>query len=117
MAQYTATALLVEDEALLRSMYSSVLSELGYNVTEAVRADAALEVFKHAGPFDLLLSDIRTGGAIDGFQLAQEVAANTSQTRVILMSGEENDQTSSNSFDFLLKPFTLTSLSALVDLH
>ncbi|HEX7874397.1 MAG TPA: response regulator [Sphingobium sp.] len=115
MSNTMPTALIVEDEALLRSVYGSHLSDLGYAVQEAAHADAALEILATSPPFDLLLTDIRTGGSIDGVELSHRVARTTGATRIVLMSGDESDQEIGTGMSFLLKPFTLSALLSLLD--
>lgn len=115
MSTNPLTALLVEDEALLRLIYGNQLTDLGYVVQSAANAEAALDILEREPPFDLLLTDIRMDGAIDGVQLSFRVADISASTRIILMSGDESDQPIGAGMAFLLKPFTLSALCSLLD--
>ena len=63
------TILLVEDEILIRTVLADVLREAGYHVTEACDGDEGLEILA-AREFDLLLTDVKMPGSIDGLELA-----------------------------------------------
>jgi signal transduction histidine kinase/CheY-like chemotaxis protein len=87
----TGTILVVEDQARLREVIVLVLRGLGYEVLAAGDADAALAVAAtHAGPIDLLLTDVvmprRSGPA-----LAAEMRALRPGVAVVFMSGYAPD--------------------------
>ena len=73
----TPTVLVVEDEFLIRAMLSDYLQECGFKVLEGSTADEAVAIIENVDvPIDLVLTDIRMPGSMDGFGLARWVRAN-----------------------------------------
>jgi CheY-like chemotaxis protein len=81
------TVLIAEDEFLVRLTIAEFLRDAGYNVIEASNADEALEIFKSGSAIDLLFSDVRMPGSMDGCELARRVRAAWPETQIILTSG------------------------------
>ncbi|MEL7197331.1 MAG: PAS domain-containing protein [Pseudomonadota bacterium] len=79
--------LIVEDEAMLLSMISEVVEDLGYVVLTARSGREALNKIKEGETIDLLLTDIVMPGGIGGFDLAREVRSIHPLLPVIYMSG------------------------------
>ena len=65
-----AKILLVEDEMLVRELAYEDLSDAGHEVTAAATGDEGLAILRRGRHFDVLLTDIRLPGSIDGWQLA-----------------------------------------------
>jgi CheY-like chemotaxis protein len=65
------TILVVEDELLLRMELVDVLQEAGWNTLEAATGEAASAYLDQDEKIDFLLTDIRLGGAVDGWQVAE----------------------------------------------
>jgi len=64
------TVLVVEDEVLIRLVVADALREAGFRVFEACNADEALSL-THSGLVpDVLLTDVRMPGSMNGLQLA-----------------------------------------------
>jgi signal transduction histidine kinase len=81
------TILLVEDEQALREVTRRILTGAGYRVIVAANGPEALEAAGgHAGPIDLLLSDVIMPH-LAGPQLAELLLARRPSMRVLLMSG------------------------------
>ncbi len=81
------TILLVEDEQALREVTRRILSAAGYKVLVAANGPRALQAAGgHAGPIDLLLSDVIMP-QMPGPQLAERLLAERPAVRVLLMSG------------------------------
>ena len=70
----TETVLVVEDDALVRGYVMSRLRNLGYQTLEAVNAAEAIAITENGTAFDLLFTDVIMPGAMNGRQLAEEVA-------------------------------------------
>jgi PAS domain S-box-containing protein len=62
--------LLVEDDAQVRMMVSGLLADMGYRVSEAIDADAALLILRSEETFHLLITDVGLPG-MNGRQLAE----------------------------------------------
>ncbi len=109
------TVLLAEDEGSVRLLLASVLGQAGYQLLEAPNGQAALDMAAtHAGPIDLLISDIVMPG-LNGGELAARLAAVRPETKMLLISGyadnEIVDQAAAmRGTAFLRKPFTPAEL-------
>jgi CheY-like chemotaxis protein len=82
-----STVLLVEDEPLLRELMCIELEDAGYRVTEACDGDAALRLLDAEERIDLLMTDIRLPGAIDGWAVARHARACRPDLPVIYATG------------------------------
>ena len=86
------TVLVVEDEVLVRLMICEELRERGLRVIEAVTADQAAEVLQSSTEVDLIVSDIKMPGRLDGLALARHVDAGLGR---LIPSASQNAATSS----------------------
>ena len=85
----TPTILVVEDEFLIRVMLSDYLQGCGFKVLEGSTADEALAIIEKLDvPIDVVLTDIRMPGSMDGFGLVRWIRANRPDINVIIVSGE-----------------------------
>ena len=112
--------LLVEDEALVAMVAVESLNELGFEVSEAPTARAALEHFGADGAqFEFAVVDF---GLPDcpGEQLIAELKALRPDLPIIVASGYNEDVLRSrikldDRFAFLNKPYGLASLQRAID--
>ncbi|MBS0640782.1 MAG: response regulator [Proteobacteria bacterium] len=98
--------LVVDDEPLVRSLTAEVLRD-DYDVVEACSAEQAMAHLKQVPAFDLVISDIRMPGSMDGFGLARWLRINHPTIPILLISGYH--ETASVPLDappILPKPFT-----------
>jgi CheY-like chemotaxis protein len=111
-----ATILLVDDEPLILITIADQLEELGYQVSTAASGDEAHALIRAGTSFDLLLTDIRMPGAMDGVALVRYVKEARPGTKTMMMSGwAGSPNLSDRSADrFLQKPFTTARLEAEV---
>lgn len=77
--------LLVEDDILTRLVISDALQDSGFQVHEAANAMEAIEILRDDG-FDLVLTDVRMPGAVDGLGLLEWVRRNRPRLPVIVTS-------------------------------
>ena len=83
----TETVLLVEDDDQLRRLTFEILQGEGYTVLEADSGPEALLLSqRHAGPIQLMLTDIIMPG-MNGHILAERLVSSRSDTVVLYMSG------------------------------
>ncbi len=75
------TVLLVEDEVLIRLMVAEELRSQGLQVLEASNADEALAILESSLPVDLLFTDVRMPGRMDGVALAKLAQARFPRTQ------------------------------------
>jgi two-component system cell cycle sensor histidine kinase/response regulator CckA len=114
--------LLVEDEALVRSVTARLLRARGYDVLEAADGEAALELAReHAGRIDLMISDVIMPG-MDGPALLSSVRPFLQGAPVLFISGYAEAEFSDLLEDeanvsFLAKPLDIRSLAEAVKLR
>ncbi|MET0241036.1 MAG: response regulator [Sphingobium sp.] len=101
------TVLIVEDEPLIRLISAEILGDAGYRVLEADGAGQALEVLQRDGDIDLLFTDIRMPGLMDGLKLAETVHERWPAVHLLVTSGHirlsDNDLPDAGTF--LPKPY------------
>ena len=84
--------LIVEEDDLVRTYVTSQLKSFGYNPIPDTGAAEALATVDSGAPFDLLLTDdVVMPGALNGRQLADEVAERRSPLKVLFTSGYTQD--------------------------
>jgi signal transduction histidine kinase/CheY-like chemotaxis protein len=114
-----ATILLAEDQPAVRQLATRVLSRLGFTVIEATSGEEAVALgAAHAGPLDLLLTDLVMGG-INGRVTAERLRVQRPGLRVLFMSGYSEEIEKLGDFDggrsaLLAKPFTPDALALRV---
>ena len=115
-ARGTETVLVVEDEAAVRRLLTSILTQLGYSVLESGEASAALELSRlHTGPLDLLVTDLVMPN-MNGTDLAAAILAVHPETRVLYVSGYAKESFAQRGIalagkELLTKPFTPRALA------
>lgn len=115
----TETILLVEDEALVRSVTEQLLRGKGYSVISAVDATEALARWaEHRDEIALLLTDLIMPGRMSGQQLAATLRAESPGLRIVYMSGYSRELIGNTllqeGLDFLTKPFDADRLLRVV---
>jgi len=101
--------LVVDDEANLRRMLRALLEAEGYRVTEAERAEAALEEVEETPP-EVVLLDLALPG-MSGLEALPQILDVAPGLPVIMMSGQASladavEATRHGAFHFLEKPLT-----------
>ena len=106
--------LVVDDEEWLRTMLAEELRDVGYTVAQASSADAAIETILSSGPFELVLTDVRMPGSIDGMGLARWIRAHAPTTKVFVVSAYAGELPAGPiPFDaFMSKPIPFAKLLA-----
>ena len=110
--------LVVEDDDEVREVTLKRIKSLGYAVIEARTGPEALQQLQSMGAIPLVLSDIVLPGGMSGYDVARWFASNKPETRVILCSGyNEGDRTSDRlgpigDITVLGKPYTREQLAA-----
>jgi len=108
----------VDDEAVLRSLYSEILTAAGHEVVCVDSGRKALDLVE-AGSFDLLFLDITLAGEWDGIETFKQVKARNSKIKIILSTGSVEHSHIQPYIDqadaFIQKPFTINDLLPLVE--
>jgi two-component system, NtrC family, response regulator AtoC len=103
-----ARILIAEDEEGIRSFLSAALQDEGHQVTTVPDALAALRVL-HDRSFDLLLTDLKMPGALDGIDLLRRAKADQPELEVVLLTAHGTVETAVEAmrlgaYDYLQKP-------------
>jgi CheY-like chemotaxis protein len=105
--------LLVEDDVLVRFTTAEVLRDGGFDVLEAVDSSEALALLSTGHPLDLVITDIRMPGHMDGMQLANVLKNARPNLPVALLSSHL--QRPDHSADiFISKPYDPDKLVEVV---
>jgi CheY-like chemotaxis protein len=98
----------VDDDALIRLNATEALESAGYLVLSAENADEAVALLKSRSDIEVVFSDIRMPGAMDGFRLAAMVTDRWPPIGIVLTSGtaKPSDANLPTRVRFILKPYT-----------
>jgi len=113
------TILFAEDDAALRRLGVRILTGLGYTVLPAEHGDAALAAAAaHAGPIDLLVSDVVMPG-MSGIELWEQLRRVRGDVPALFLSGWASDavvrhRILEGEVPFLQKPFSVEQLGRKV---
>ena len=105
------TALLVDDDDLVRMSTADMLTELGFDVVEAASAEEALVAIGRGAHFDVLVTDHLMPG-MTGVDLAGLVQQQRPGVPVLLVSGFAESGGVEPTMPRLLKPFRQVELAA-----
>ena len=107
--------LLAEDEPLLRELTSEDLRDAGHTVTCAENGDVASKILEQEF-FEVLLTDIRMPGSLDGWELARTARARWPEIKVVYLSGYSAEGLQPvPGGRFLKKPCRLEDLLRVLD--
>jgi CheY-like chemotaxis protein len=116
LPQGSENILLVEDEAMVRTLARTILEQLGYRVLEATNGEEAVRIFEsQREPIHLILTDV-VMPLMGGKELADRIGSIKPETRVLYMSGYTDDAIVHHGVldpgtAFLEKPFSPNSLA------
>ena len=105
------TALLVDDEELVRESTADMLEDLGYEVVQAASAEEALRLIGGGLRPDVLMTDHLMPG-MTGTELAGIVQADLPGTPVLIVSGYAEAEGLAPHYPRLVKPFRNSDLAA-----
>lgn len=83
-----ARVLLVEDDVTLRLWIAEELRDAGFTVIEAKNADEASTLFASGSLVDLIFSDVRMPGSMNGLEFARQVKAQHPTLPIVITSGD-----------------------------
>ncbi len=114
------SVLLVEDNAQIRTVGTTILRELGYQVKATESGDAAMQHIENGERFDLLFTDIVMPGQIDGIALAHALRAYDPTVQILFTSGFSSPVTlrerivELDGAELIAKPYRKADLAKLV---
>jgi CheY-like chemotaxis protein len=120
-APHSAYILVVEDELFVRMSICDVLREAGYRVLEAYNGDEAVDILASGAHVDLILSDVRMPGSVDGLGLLAFAKESYPHLPVVFSSAHLSPRLAFGfgADDVLPKPYTaaraLEVIKALLD--
>ncbi|MBP2433951.1 MULTISPECIES: response regulator [Bradyrhizobium] len=110
--------LLVEDDDEVAALVSEMLDQLGYEVTRASSAAAALGALADGRSVDLIFSDIMMPGGMNGMELAREIKRRRSDIPVLLTSGYSEaavHEAQVEGLRILAKPYHIDELATALN--
>ena len=112
----SGTALLVDDEDLVRASTAEMLTDLGYSVIEAASAEDALQLVADGLEPQLLVTDHLMPG-IDGVELAHLLHQRWPALRRLIISGYAEGEGLAPDLPRLEKPFRRADLARALGEH
>jgi CheY-like chemotaxis protein len=107
------TALLVDDEDLVRASTAEMLADLGYQVVDAASGEDALRLVDEGLKFDLLVTDHLMPG-MKGTDLARAVRQRFPDRPVLIVSGYAEVEGIAPDLPRLSKPFRQAELAGVI---
>src|SRR5438045_1279499 len=112
-------ALVVDDDDLIRSNVAEVLSNDGWDVTEAESAARALDLLR-GDAWSLVFCDVKLSGNNDfeGYDVLRKFTEEQPDAQIVLMTGHGSavgalDAVSSGAYDYLMKPFEISDVKRI----
>ncbi|NPU65639.1 response regulator [Bradyrhizobium sp. 83012] len=110
--------LLVEDDEEVATLVSEMLRQLGFEVTRAASAAAALGALADGRAVDLVFSDVMMPGGMNGVELAREIQRRRGDMPILLTSGYSGAAVHAAreaGVRILPKPYRIDELAAAID--
>ena len=109
------TILVVEDEPLVLDMISQELTDQGFAVLEADTGEAALSIMESGQTVDVLFTDIKLPGKLDGWRLAATAREAKPGLSVIYVTGYNVDREAAVPGSvFLKKPYRPSDITETI---
>ncbi len=109
------TVLVVEDEVMVRMPIAEYLRDCGYNVVEASDASEAMATMQTDAAVNLVFTDVRMPGKMDGIGLAEWFRSNHPEVPVLLTSGYNGGRVGGQGQGFaprfIEKPYSQTQVA------
>jgi DNA-binding NtrC family response regulator len=103
--------LVVEDDPLVRFAAAEILVDAGFKTIEAADAAQALELLRSDDrTINILLTDVRMPGRMNGFELSLVAKRKWPELRVIVTSGFFDREEVPSGTNFLPKPYSAADL-------
>ncbi|WP_018152058.1 response regulator [Leeia oryzae] len=119
MKHQDISVLIIDDDAILRSLMGSLLRQEGYQVVgDASSAESGMRMFEQYQPKAVLL-DINLPG-MDGLTMLSELRRESESVKVIMVSGDATldrvrSALSSGASGFVVKPINANKLLSAIE--
>jgi two-component system response regulator PilR (NtrC family) len=119
-----SSILVVDDERSMREFLAICLKRAGHSVTVAEGGPQALKVIAGLSlgnnDLDLVITDLKMPGEIDGLRVLDEVRQRLPETQVVVVTAYATTETAiaamkAGAYDYLTKPFKLDEISVVID--
>jgi len=113
---FQQTILVVEDEAFIRMSAVGILQDEGFRVLEAMNSAEALDVLSRHSETNILMTDVRMPGRMDGWALVAQVQIDHPAIRSIVVSGNATAEQarSAGAAGFVAKPYLAKTMIRVV---
>jgi two-component system response regulator PilR (NtrC family) len=113
-----ARVLVVDDEQSMRELLGIMLSQVGYDVTQADGGEAAIQTLKTTDAFDLVITDLRMR-KVDGLAVLRAAKEHSPHTVVLVVTAFASTETAVEAmklgaYDYVTKPFKLDELKLTI---
>lgn len=111
--------LVVDDEASMREFLSIALGRMGHDVNAVGSAEEAVKVFRESS-YDVVISDIRIPGGMNGVELLGVLKETDPSVQVILITAYASVETAVKAvqlgaLDYVIKPFKIEQIKNRID--
>jgi CheY-like chemotaxis protein len=103
--------LVVDDEMFVRLMAVDAIEDAGHSTIEAANADEAVDVLEGHTDIDVIFTDIRMPGSMDGLGLAALARQRWPDVHIIVTSGHITLPEMDPATPFLAKPYRTRTLT------
>lgn len=112
------TILIVDDEAMMRSLLKKILMRDGYNVLAASSGTEALNILEDE-TVDIVISDLKMP-EMDGFELLRQIKEDYPRIGIIMMTAYGDTYTVKDALllgadEYITKPFKSFEISLVVE--
>jgi two-component system response regulator PilR (NtrC family) len=112
------SVLVVDDERSMREFLAICLKRAGHQVTVAASGRAALDALE-TQPADVIITDLKMPGELDGLGVLREVKERAIDAEVIVVTAYATAETAisamkQGAYDYLTKPFKVDDIHAVI---
>lgn len=117
MTERRPVVLVVEDEPLILIHSNLALEDAGYLPIAVADAGAALDTLRKRGDVEIMFTDVRLPGGMDGLELARRVRHTYPHVAIVVTSGSQrvDAEMLPRGAAFVAKPYTAAQITRLLD--
>src|SRR5262245_43890454 len=112
--------LVIDDERSMREFLAICLGRAGHQVTVAESPASGLQVLDSGKRIDLVITDLKMPGPIDGLGVLEQVKQRNADIQVLVVTAFATADTAiaamkRGAYDYLTKPFKIDEISVVVE--